>query len=105
MIGDWISSYNGDTSRVSKLLEEKILWSKNSTVWFCISSSLILQTNWATFIEYWDSFLCVDDDCPILISKDYGCSLLFRPLGDIVKIDVTIPNVLKFNKLVNKENR
>lgn len=88
-IGDWMDSYNNDeNSAVEKLLREAVDWSDDAIVRFFVKKKIVFQSNWRDFLRYWDEFLAIEDDCPILLPR---CSyrkeaLLFRSVGDIFKI-------------------
>ncbi|WP_062269767.1 DUF2947 family protein [Endozoicomonas arenosclerae] len=89
LIGSWLDFYNkSDNIPVSNILKSKFKWSDKETVRFCISKCIILESSWSVFLEFWDDFLAIDDDCPILIPSNpiNREAILFRPIGDILKV-------------------
>jgi hypothetical protein len=89
-LGRWIDAYNSDDRElIKRLLKQSLGWNDRDPVAFMAKKSTILRTNWSTFCDFWDDFLAVEDDCPLLM-RMHGIShqaLLFRPVGDIVKIN------------------
>jgi hypothetical protein len=88
-IGNWMEAYNSDNNvAVEELLREALDWPDNAIVKFFAKKRIVFQTKWRDFLRYWDDFIAVEDDCPIIIPEN--CSgkeaLVFRPIGDILKI-------------------
>lgn len=94
-IGEWITSYNDDERKpVSDILRANIDWAEDLTVRFFVNRDTIFQLTWSDFIDIWDDFIAVEDDCPLIIpvkGKTKG-AILFRPIGDIHKIDAVTIN-------------
>ena len=87
-VGDWQTAYNADRNEdLVNQLEPYVNWKKSATVYFLAKKSLVLETTWGSFLSYWDCFLAIQDDCPIIFAKgsDYF-GLMFRPVGDVVAL-------------------
>lgn len=88
VIGNWLEDFNRNrTENVRDILSNNLSWNKEDIVWFCISRALIIEAPWEKFRNHWICFLQCEDDCPILINRNsVGSALIFRPIGDILKI-------------------
>jgi hypothetical protein len=89
VIGRWKEAYNlDDNPYVAHLLQKKVKWQEDCIVRFYISKSIVLETKWEFFLEHWDDFLALEDDCPILIKEGEECvrALLFLANGDIILV-------------------
>ena len=89
LIGNWIEAYNNDDNdAVEELLRRAIDWRDDVIIRFFAKKKIVFQTKWCDFLCYWDEFLAVEDDCPIILPKDNSRkeALVFRPIGDILKI-------------------
>ena len=96
-VGVWIDAYNNDTnSIVSDLLRHSFSWSDNTKIWFCVNKHIIFESSWLSFLKYWDGFIAVEDDCPIVIAQTGKSrdALLFRSIGDMVKVSEYAENKL-----------
>ncbi len=88
-IGHWIEPYNnGDNATVERLLRKNIDWPDDTVINFFARRKTVFQTKWRDFLCFWDDFLAIEDDCPILIPEGGSGkeALLFRAIGDILKI-------------------
>ncbi len=89
-IGDWMTSYNDDERKpVSKILRRNVNWPEDTIIHFFVNRDIVFQSTWFNFIEAWDDFIAVEDDCPMIVpttGKTEG-AILFRPIGDICKIE------------------
>ncbi len=85
---EWITSYNeSDFLHICCLLEALVEWHKQDTVYFLISQSLVLETKWLELTTYWNLFLTVEDDCPIVINPKFSNeALLFTSIGEVYKL-------------------
>lgn len=88
LIGKWIEDFNEEKmENVKSLLDNKLGWEDNDTIWYCINKNTVLETLWSSFKVLWIEFLYSGDDCPIILNSniDYQ-AIIFRPIGDFVKI-------------------
>lgn len=88
-IGYWIEAYNSDdNAAVANLLLKNINWPDDTIIKFFAKKKIVFQAKWCDFLRFWDEFIAVEDDCPIIIPEgDFGKqALVFRPIGDILKI-------------------
>ncbi len=88
-LGRWQEDYNHDKwEKIKDILEAELDWKDEDKVWFMMSRVLVLESNWKTFKRFWINFLECDDDCPIVINERKPKSaLIFRPIGDLVRIN------------------
>lgn len=88
-IGEWIEAYNNDENRiVADALQKELDWSFDTKVRFFGKKSVVLETSWKNFLQYWDGFIALEDDCPILVKEGVReTGLLFRGIGDILLIE------------------
>jgi len=89
-LGRWMEAYNNDdNAAVEELLRDAVDWPDNTIINFFAKKKTIFQTRWCDFLHFWDEFIAVEDDCPIVISESGAGkeALLFRPIGDIIKIN------------------
>ena len=88
-IGDWIDSYNNNNLQtVSKILKKVTRWPDEKKVYFFLNNDTIFETNWETFLECWDDFLCIDDDGPVLMCEALlNICIRFNPIGNMVYIE------------------
>lgn len=87
-IADWITPYNKDNNALlSDFLREHLKWDDNDTIYFISKRSLVVESSWKSFLLSWDSFLALEDDCPIIVSPNRkGIALLFKPIGRLEQI-------------------
>lgn len=88
-IGRWIEAYNnGNTTMVEKLLRKNVSWSDDEYVYFFAKSTIAFQMKWSYFLCFWDEFLAIEDDCPIIVLAENSKkeALLFRAIGDILRV-------------------
>ncbi len=86
-LAEWITYYNEDNNiSISTILKNQISCDNDATIWFCMSKELILKSNWKVFLEHWDCFIAIDDDCPIILIENEAQSLLFTSIGGLYKI-------------------
>ena len=88
-IGNWIEAYNSDDNYVvERSLREAVDWDDNTNVKFFAKKNIVFQARWCEFLRFWDGFIAVEDDCPIVIPENGARkeALIFRPIGDILKI-------------------
>lgn len=89
-IGRWMEAYNtDDILLVKKLLASHVGWQDETVVNFFVNNEIVFITKWKDFLQYWDSFIAIEDDCPIVIPDILNKNrkaIIFRPIGDIVKI-------------------
>lgn len=88
-IGDWLEAYNDDDNyAVSKILRDSVNWPEDDFVNFFAKRKIVFKVKWKDFVLYWDDFIAIEDDCPIVIpeNKKRKEAILFRPLGDVLKI-------------------
>jgi hypothetical protein len=73
---------------VEELLRGVFDWQDNRIIRFYAKKKIVFQTRWCDFLNFWDEFLAIEDDCPIVIPENGSGkeAILFRPIGDIVKI-------------------
>ena len=89
LIGKWIDEYNLDRYELIFDLLNKSFpsWAEGDTVWFCINKITVIETSWLCFKKQWINFISCEDDCPILINTNKSlCAIIFRPVGDFLKI-------------------
>ena len=89
-IGEWISAYNADEKKpVSQVLRKNIAWDESSTIWFLVNRDIAFQTTWNNFIELWDDFIAIEDDCPLILPNNprKEGALIFSSIGHILKIN------------------
>ncbi len=89
IIGEWISSYNDDDAKpVSDMLNKNISWGGASIIKFLINRDVAFQVPWENFIEMWDDFIAIEDDCPLVVPSNPKRDglLIFRPIGDIRRV-------------------
>ncbi|MEL6862997.1 MAG: DUF2947 family protein [Bacteroidota bacterium] len=88
-LGHWLNDFNEDHSqRIQQLLNSTVDWNDEDIIFFSISHLIILETSWKTFKNNWIYFLHCDDDCPILVNSSYSKeALVFRPIGDFIRIN------------------
>ena len=88
-IGRWMEAYNNDNNLlVEKLLRAEVGWPDDIFIKFFAKKKIVFRARWKDFLHYWDEFIAVEDDCPIVIPEKSPNkeAILFRPIGDIVKI-------------------
>lgn len=87
-LGDWLKEFNSSKNdNVKSALSSEVQWNDGDIIWYCISKFLVLESTWKTFKDNWINFLSCEDDCPIIINKNCcGTAILFRPIGDFIKI-------------------
>jgi Protein of unknown function (DUF2947) len=88
-VGRWIEAYNSDDNvEFAGKLRAAVSWSDDTIIQFLAKNKIIFQAKWCDFLECWDEFIAAEDDCPIVIpqSNDVQEALLFRPIGDVLKI-------------------
>lgn len=88
-IGRWMEAYNNDENpMVEKSLRASVDWSDDIFIKFFAKKTSVFRVKWKDFLHYWDEFIAVEDDCPIVIpeNESHKEAILFRPIGDIVKI-------------------
>ncbi len=88
-IGSWMEAYNNDdNAAVERLLRASVDWPDDAVIKFFAKNKIVFQSRWCDFLRFWDEFIAAEDDCPIVIADN--CSgkeaLIFRPIGDIIKI-------------------
>lgn len=89
LVGRWIDAYNNDDNvGLADKLRTAVSWSDDTIIRFFAKKKIVFQSKWCDFLEFWDEFIAVEDDCSIVIpeSIDTREALLFRPIGDILKI-------------------
>lgn len=89
LIGNWMVAYNNDdNASVERILRETVDWSDSTVIKFFVKNTIVFQAKWCDFLNYWDEFIAVEDDCPIIIPENGAGkeALLFRAIGDIIKI-------------------
>ncbi|WP_444940664.1 DUF2947 family protein [Microbulbifer sp. ZKSA004] len=90
LLGNWLEPFNaGEKKDISSLMKDNFQWSDECTVGYFIKKKLVFQTTWLKFRENWDDFLSIEDDCCLLcpIDEDFEEAILFRAIGDFLKID------------------
>jgi hypothetical protein len=88
-VGGWMEAYNNDDNVVvEELLRRAIEWPDDTIIRFFAKKKIVFQTRWCHFLRFWDGFIAVEDDCPILIPENGSGkeAIIFRPVGDIIKI-------------------
>lgn len=88
-IGDWIDAYNSDNNAiVANMLLSAIDWDEGEKIRFYVKKGIVFQAKWSDFLQFWDDFVAVEDDCPIVVSESsrQQQALIFRPVGDVIKI-------------------
>jgi len=88
-IGRWIEAYNNDdNAAVEKSLRAAVDWSDDTLINFFAKNKIVFRTSWLDFLHYWDGFLAAEDDCPMVIPENTPRkeAILFRPIGNIIKI-------------------
>lgn len=66
--GEWQALWDSDSNELPELIAAHLSWEDNTPVWFCYSSSHVVQSSWKTLRRYWKNFLFFDDE-PILVGK------------------------------------
>ncbi|WP_430463033.1 DUF2947 family protein [Thalassolituus sp. LLYu03] len=66
--GEWQVCWESESAELPELIAAHLSWEDNTIVYFCHTSSHVLQTSWRTFKKHWKNFLFYDDE-PILIGK------------------------------------
>ena len=84
-ITDWKRLYSKNCNDVlANLLSKALDWGDNDKVYFIVARDLIIESSWKVFLENWDGFLTIDDDCPAVIKADDKSKVLFiAPLGKV----------------------
>ncbi len=89
-IGKWIEAYdNGNNFAVEEILRESFDWPDDTIIRYFLDRSFVLQVKWCDFLRYWDDFLALEDDCPIVIPQNglrRNEAIIFDPSGYIFKI-------------------
>ena len=82
---NWVDSYNDDqledTTNALNAVEE---CKEDDIIYFCLNGSYIIESNWAEFKKHWRCFLCIYDDCPIVLhASSNTIALIFSARGAI----------------------
>ena len=88
-IGQWLEAYNNDDNAlVEELLRGALNWPDTTILKFFAKKKIVFQASWCDFLRWWDEFIAIEDDCPIIIPENGSGkeALVFRPVGDILKI-------------------
>ena len=88
-VGEWMEAYNNDENKqVADVLQRELGWILETKIRFFGKKSVVLETSWQNFLLYWDGFLALEDDCPIVVKDgDIETGILFRGIGDILVIE------------------
>jgi hypothetical protein len=79
----WQSAWNkNEYSRIKSTLRNQVSWEDNTVVYMCWHRSVIIETTWEIFSEYWINFL-FEDEGPILIAKGKNEIFTFGPSDNI----------------------
>ena len=91
--GDWQPGLNEeDFEPFRQSLSANVPWRATDDVLFAASSTTILQTTWEAFLRYWQGFLYLKSDAPMLLSPQHPRQcILFFPGGRAVFIDASQP--------------
>lgn len=88
-IGRWMEAYNNDDNEIlEQLLRAAVDWPDNTFIKFFAKKKIVFRTHWCDFLKHWDEFIAFEDDCPIVIPENFlnKEALLFRPIGDVIKV-------------------
>lgn len=91
-VGTWVDAYNEDQNAiVEDFLRTAVDWPDDISIIFFANGLTAFRTQWRTFLKYWDEFISVEDDCPILMPEtgDRKGAIMFTPGGDIIRISGT----------------
>ncbi|WP_036114477.1 DUF2947 family protein [Lysobacter capsici] len=84
-IGDWMDGYPRplNSQRVAELVSTKSEWSDNEELFLIQNSKNIIKFTMKDFNKFWNDFLSIFGDGPVLISRDRksGVAFQFLPLG------------------------
>lgn len=88
-VGRWVEAYNDDDNLgLARKLRTAVFWGDDMVIKFFAKNKIVFQAKWIDFLKYWDEFISAEDDCPIVIPefRDAREALLFRPIGDVLKV-------------------
>lgn len=89
LVGYWVEAYNTENNAVvENFLRMAVDWPNDIFVIFFANGATAFRTTWRSFLRYWDEFIAIEDDCPILIPET-GIrkeAIIFTPGGDILRI-------------------
>ena len=88
-VGHWMEAYNeGNDATVGKLLRKAVDWNDDFYIYFFAKKKIVFRTQWHNFLQHWDDFIAIEDDCPIVTPECDLCkeAIVFRPIGDFLKI-------------------
>jgi hypothetical protein len=87
-LGNWLENYSDESNvEVEQILNQALDWVDSQIVFFCLNKHLAIETKWGEFKHNWRNFLCVDDDCPLIINPEKNTSIIiFAPIGNLIKI-------------------
>ena len=88
VLGEWITSYNNDTNlTVERILRDEFDWGDEENILFFLNNENALKTKWKFFLEYWDCFLAIESDNPLIILENSTVAelLSFTSTGMILK--------------------
>jgi hypothetical protein len=64
----WEEIWDSDEPAMPSILAAHLDWQDNTTVYFCLSKKVVIETTWAIFKRCWKNFLMMDDG-PVLFAK------------------------------------
>ncbi len=76
----WEEAWESGDPALPELLSEHLQWTPETTVFYCIDSSAVLETSWDVFQRNWKNFLFFDDDC-VLIGRKRKQAVQFHQDG------------------------
>ena len=84
---DWIEFYNsGNSKGFADIIQNSVNWAEDTEVFYFAKKSIVFSSSWKVFLNCWHGFLASEDDCPLLMPKKGREALMFRPIGDVIKI-------------------
>ncbi|MBT0587739.1 DUF2947 family protein [Alteromonas oceanisediminis] len=89
-IGRWLEPYNEDSNKeLAQKLKKFINIEGDLVVHFAFKGQYVFAVRWADFLQYWDSFLAMEDDSPILLIDEEGKrkALVFNGMGNVILVN------------------
>ncbi|HLP50051.1 MAG TPA: DUF2947 family protein [Chitinophagales bacterium] len=85
LTNNWVECYNNEQSEeTTNTLSAFEEWHDTDTIYFCRNGSIIIESTWAEFKNYWRCFLSIYDDCPIILNAAVPhVALIFSARGAI----------------------
>jgi hypothetical protein len=89
LLGNWLEIFNNrNYDKIANILSEQVDWKDNDEIVFCVSDTISFTCSWVVFKANWSDFLCINDECPIVINdNDVKNILLFEVSGRLLKVN------------------